>query len=84
MVEAMDAGHTVGSCAHFRFGVVAPVIDAEAQQLKALLAARDPKESLRQIRASARDLRQMLRNGADKTAMAVVLNNIIILTGALP
>ena len=60
------------------------IIDAEVQQSKAMLAARDPKESLRQIRAVAKDIRQMLRNDADKTRIGVALNNIIILTGALP
>ena len=32
MVEAMDAGHTVGSCAHFRFGAITPILDSETLQ----------------------------------------------------
>jgi hypothetical protein len=60
------------------------IIDAESLQLKALLAQRDPKESLRQIRAVAKDIRHMVRNDADKTKISVALNNIIILTGELP
>ena len=32
MVEAMDAGHTVGSCAHFRFGAITPILDSDTLQ----------------------------------------------------
>ena len=61
-----------------------PVINSESLQARVLLASRDPKESLRQIHAVAKDIRQMIRNDADKTKISVALNNIIILTGEFP
>ena len=82
MVEAMDAGVPVLSCTH-RAVKIAPIIDAESPMQKALLAARNPREALLQIRSVATDIRQMLRNDADRTEITCALNKIVTLTGGL-